>query len=379
MEHYSLKEIAAENGIYYDQGILKLEDELKIPISKFSYGDIVSIDATVKNETGLFGQCYVGVKFYKDGKRFRNKDGLLDEYSGICQFYGRGYREYLYHFVIPDGVDAVEAFISCENGGKLFIKRLEVSTHPFVPNSPQSGIKCVAHLGLTGYAPRNTMAGFYLAKRGGYRECVTNTNFTKDGYLVALHNNTIDETSNGRGLIQEMTLQEARQYDFGGYVSDVYKGSELPLLSDVVKFMAKSGMRPVLRLSSDFCGENRHFLAEIYEMIKDNGLLNRCTAKAFSKEALEGMAEIAGDTIRYGYCCKDVTREEIAWLKTLGTDVYFDLLYTKITREKVELALEHGVNVEAWIINDFESIIRLSEMGVTGFTTDYYMLDNCIF
>ncbi|NLC47310.1 MAG: hypothetical protein GX766_09255, partial [Firmicutes bacterium] len=50
----------------------------------------------------------------------------------------------------------------------------------------------------------------------------------------------------------------------------------------------------------------------------------------------------------------------------------------KITREKVELALEHGVNVEAWIINDFESIIRLSEMGVTGFTTDYYMLDNCI-
>ena len=82
---------------------------------------------------------------------------------------------------------------------------------------------------------------------------------------------------------------------------------------------------------------------------------------------------------RYGYCCKDVTREEIAWLKTLGTDVYFDLLYTKITREKVELALEHGVNVEAWIINDFESIIRLSEMGVTGFTTDYYMLDNCIF
>ena len=47
---------------------------------------------------------------------------------------------------------------------------------------------------MTGYAPRNTMAGFYLAKRGGYRECVTNTNFTKDGYLVALHNNTIDET-----------------------------------------------------------------------------------------------------------------------------------------------------------------------------------------
>lgn len=57
MEHYSLKEIAAENGIYYDQGILKLEDELKIPISKFSYGDIVSIDATVKTKLVCLGSA----------------------------------------------------------------------------------------------------------------------------------------------------------------------------------------------------------------------------------------------------------------------------------------------------------------------------------
>lgn len=354
---------------------------IKIPIQPVSYGEHIIIDAVVKNNTEKFGVGFCNVHFFRSGKPLINQAENGNAFSsGECQFYGHGYKDYQYKYTVPYGTDSVEVVIYCKNDGTLKFKNIETYICNQVPTvySHNQGIKCVAHLGMSGYAPRNTMSAFSLAKRAGYSECVTNTNFTKDGYLVALHNDKIDETSNGIGCIHDMTLAEARQYDFGGYVDEVYKGTEIPLLEDVLKFMSKSGMRPVIRLSHNFRGENKWYLQKIYKYIKTLGLDKRCSAKAFDKDVLEELSKIAGDDIRYGYCCKEFSVEDIEWLKNLGSDVYFDLRYRDITEEKVLLAMEYNVAVEAWIINDFEAIVKLSEMGVTGFTTDFYCLDGCI-
>ena len=74
-----------------------------------------------------------------------------------------------------------------------------------------------------------------------------------------------------------------------------------------------------------------------------------------------------------------ITREKIAWLKSMGDDVYFDLRGKTAMQEEVALTLDAGIPVEAWIVNDFRRIVELESWGVTGFTTDLYSLDGCLY
>lgn len=76
----------------------------------------------------------------------------------------------------------------------------------------------IAHRGGT---PENTLAAVLKSKREGAVGVEMDLAFTKDGHAVLLHDATVNRTSDGTGLIDELTLEEARKLDFGshsGYV-----------------------------------------------------------------------------------------------------------------------------------------------------------------
>lgn len=346
-------------------------------LENWSCGDIIIVRAIAENRAGEFGKCFVGVRFFIGDRELRAKGGKHD---GQCQFYERHAREYVFRFIIPDNVTRAELFVESTADADVVIHQFQLYT---LPNSfretRRGGIKFVAHLGMIGYAPRNTFAAYSLAARAGYSECVVNTNITADGKLVALHNDTIDETSDGHGSIRGMTLAEARRYDFGSWFDPSYH-EELPLLDDVLRFMSHAGLRPVLRLGG--FGNNQAVFNEIWEMVRRHGLSGRCTAKGFDREGLKCMSRAAGDHLRYGYCCKiqdTESTDEIEFVKSLGKNVYLDLYGSMLNEKVVSNALDHDVPVEAWIVNDFERIVKLADMGVTGFTTDYFPMEGCAF
>jgi len=115
--------------------------------------------------------------------------------------------------------------------------------------------------------------------------------------------------------------------------------------------------------------------------VKRHGLAGRCTAKGFSKRGLKTLSGIAGDALRYGYCFQkyDSIQEQIRFMKSIGSNVYLDIAAPNICERDVYNAVSQNVPVEAWIVNDFEKIVRLSDMGVSGFVTDYFPMDGCMF
>ena len=52
---------------------------------------------------------------------------------------------------------------------------------------------------------------------------------TLDGQLVCIHDEGVDRTTNGTGLVHEMTLDQIRELDAG-------RGEKIPLLSEVLDF-----------------------------------------------------------------------------------------------------------------------------------------------
>ena len=73
----------------------------------------------------------------------------------------------------------------------------------------------IAHRGASGYTPENTMAAFERAVQLGAGFIETDLHLTRDARFVAIHDDTLERTSNGRGSVRDHTLAELRALDVG--------------------------------------------------------------------------------------------------------------------------------------------------------------------
>ena len=99
-----------------------------------------------------------------------------------------------------------------------------------------------AHRGDSAQRPENTMAAFRSAVAHRFDLIELDPKFTRDNQCVILHDRTIARTGRDRDgrcadtSIAEMTLAEARAYEYGGWFGAQFAGEPLPLLEDALRF-----------------------------------------------------------------------------------------------------------------------------------------------
>lgn len=94
-----------------------------------------------------------------------------------------------------------------------------------------------AHRGYNFIAPENTLPAFALAVSMGADEIELDLWPSKDGDLIVCHDPKVDRTTNGSGIISEMTTKEIRQLDAGIAFSPAFKGTKLPLFEEVLDLL----------------------------------------------------------------------------------------------------------------------------------------------
>jgi glycerophosphoryl diester phosphodiesterase len=78
-----------------------------------------------------------------------------------------------------------------------------------------SGPEVVAHRGSTAEAPEHTLAAYRHAAAIGADGVEFDVRMTRDGVLVCVHDRRIQRTSNGRGVVSALNLDELEQFHFG--------------------------------------------------------------------------------------------------------------------------------------------------------------------
>jgi glycerophosphoryl diester phosphodiesterase len=68
-----------------------------------------------------------------------------------------------------------------------------------------------AHRGASAYAPENTLPAFELALSMGVDGIELDVQRSADGHVVAIHDVTINRTSNGVGKVVSLTFDELRR------------------------------------------------------------------------------------------------------------------------------------------------------------------------
>jgi glycerophosphoryl diester phosphodiesterase len=77
------------------------------------------------------------------------------------------------------------------------------------------GPQVVAHRGVSGEAPEHTLAAYRHAAAVGADAVECDVRLTRDGVLVCVHDRQVRRTSNGRGIVSALALDELEQFHFG--------------------------------------------------------------------------------------------------------------------------------------------------------------------
>ena len=115
------------------------------------------------------------------------------------------------------------------------------------PLSAESFI-IIAHRGASTYAPEHTILAYKIAQQSDADYIEIDLQMTKDGELVAMHDEKVDRTTDGKGFVKEYTLEELKQLNAGRWFNDnypdlaniEYKYLSVPSLDEIFSYFGNS-------------------------------------------------------------------------------------------------------------------------------------------
>lgn len=96
-------------------------------------------------------------------------------------------------------------------------------------------IKIVAHRGGVNWGPENTIATFLIAASKGVDYIEMDVRQTIDGEFVLMHDKTVSRTTNGNGIVSELTLEEIKKLDAGSWFTSGFINEPVPTLREVLR------------------------------------------------------------------------------------------------------------------------------------------------
>lgn len=96
----------------------------------------------------------------------------------------------------------------------------------------------IAHRGGGALAPENTLAGFRLAARLGYRAVEFDVMLTADGVPILIHDETLDRTTDRQGRVADRDWEAIAAADAGIRFHRAWAGERVPRLDEALELCA---------------------------------------------------------------------------------------------------------------------------------------------
>ena len=214
------------------------------------------------------------------------------------------------------------------------------------------------------------MAAFRRAVAAGAGFIETDLHLTRDAQVVAIHDSTLDRTTNGQGSVQLLKLEQVRALDagawFGTRATESFAGERVPTLEEILQFAKEQDVIFYLEIKSDAGWGIEH---AVVATLRDSGEAARVVILSFDAATLESVHRI-DETMMTGFLCEYPANDLVERTVRAGARQLAprsDL----VTPDLIAKAHHAGLQVVAWTVNDPEQMRRLIAAGVDGIMTDY--------
>ncbi len=246
----------------------------------------------------------------------------------------------------------------------------------------------IAHQGGELLAPTNTMAAFDRAHEiGGCDFFDIDVHMSKDGFLVGIHDETVDRTTNGHGRVDAYTLQELQEFDAGYYFQDLegnfsYRGRGVKILA-LEEIFSKYGEHYYLHfeIKDTYPKDGPSQIEEkLWQLIQKYRMEKRVIVASFRQDIVDrfnrltrgqvvmgaGKAEITQFVLAHKLHLPGFYRRKSHVLEIPTTSSHFNLK----DRRLIEGAHRLGMEVYYWTIDDPIEMRELIELGADGLFTN---------
>ena len=229
----------------------------------------------------------------------------------------------------------------------------------------------LAHRGVSSQCPENTLAAFRRAIEIGADGIELDVHRSKDGQLVVCHDETVDRTTDGKGVIQEMTVQELSRLDAGGWFNPSFKEERIPLLEEVLELLAPTSLQLNIELKTDY-----YFYPGIeedtYALILAHGMEDQVILSSFNHHTVLRFQGIA-PKVRTGILYSCHLYEPHKYAISIGVKALHPPMHLA-SPEIITAAQKAGLGVHGWFgrerFDQLQAEVYL-ESGVDILITNY--------
>ncbi|HVS86814.1 MAG TPA: glycerophosphodiester phosphodiesterase family protein [Candidatus Acidoferrum sp.] len=224
----------------------------------------------------------------------------------------------------------------------------------------------IAHRGASGHAPENTLAAFKRAVALGATFIETDLQLTRDSRFVAMHDGTVNRTTNGQGKVHDMTMAELRRLDAGSWFGSEFAGERVPTLDEILGFSKKHDVVFYLELKPSGSWGGEHALVGA---LRESGEIPRAVVISFDADILARLRQIE-PTLMTGLLYDGQIEEPLEKALEVGAR-QLAMRGDLVTPALLKDARKRDLQVVCWTVNHPAHIRMLMAAGVDGIMSDY--------
>jgi glycerophosphoryl diester phosphodiesterase len=211
------------------------------------------------------------------------------------------------------------------------------------------------------------MAAFILAVEQGADGIELDVQMTADGRLVVIHDETLDRTTNGQGLIVQHTYDQLRNLD-ASFTFPAYQGEGIPLLSQVLELLAPTALELNIELKNGIVPYDGMEEAAV-RLVREYGMSSRVVFSSFNHYSVVQLTRLAPE-IEAAILYEAGLYRPWEYAAGLGARALHPYFYS-VTPEIAANARLAGIRVRPWTVNNEADFRRLARAGVDAVITNY--------
>ena len=223
------------------------------------------------------------------------------------------------------------------------------------------------HRGACGYAPENTLEAFRLALSQGADGYELDVHMSSDGELVVIHDETVDRTTDGTGLVRDLTLAQLKALD-ASCGKEGYRGARIPTLREALELVKGTRYTVNVEIKTD-----EWFYPEMEEkclaLVKALGMEDQVVYSSFNHFTLQRLRALKPD-VKTGMLFGDIMVRPWEYAQPLQVDFLHPMKMNIWVPGFAEETAKAGLGINMWTINDEDTMNRCLDCGA-GIITNY--------
>lgn len=227
----------------------------------------------------------------------------------------------------------------------------------------------IGHRGAAAEAPENTLASLRRAHASGARMVEFDVKLTADSVPILIHDERLERTTSGRGLVRERMLDEIRALDAGSWFHASFAGEAVPTLDEAaalcldLDLAVNVEIKPCPGREVETAMLALDHLRRLWPLSADPPLIS-----SFAPAALEVAREAAPEWPR-GYLATRLRKDWQSRVRQFAcSTVHLDA--DRLTQRDAAAVRAAGLPLLVYTVNDLEEARRMNALGARALITD---------